>query len=137
MDWSSAMSDLANSWKVGVAVVALVLARFVLTASVPWLARWRTLFFSGVARLFGGGPTPCAGVPAAQASTTAVELSPSGGCSTETAARPDFAGCAESAPFDLATEGLPASVSDPPGGFAVGDAGDVSVEPGPAAGLLV
>lgn len=54
MSWESAMNDLANSWKVGIAFVVLVAIRVLLTSQAESLARMRAAVFGGLAGLFGG-----------------------------------------------------------------------------------
>ncbi len=54
MSWESAMNDLANSWKVGIAFVVLVAIRVFLTSRAESLAHMRAALFGGIASLFGG-----------------------------------------------------------------------------------
>ncbi len=68
VDWSSAMTDLASSWKVGIAFIILVVLRFLLTSQAVFLANVRTLLFGGIAGLLTTpASTPTSAPPAAEA----------------------------------------------------------------------
>ncbi|MBI3947968.1 MAG: signal peptidase I [Armatimonadetes bacterium] len=76
VSWSSAVSDLANSWKVGIAFLVLVALRFALTSPSAFLQSARTLVLGGLAGLLGSGPGPGAALETDGSEEAAAEPPP-------------------------------------------------------------